>query len=99
MSTQHSDKLENVFLKVEPIKQLKVGGGEAQVLFMNTKHKKNRSEDKSALLDKKNDFISDGGLKERSMKYYNSTTFNKTNMPPKSKIVFFYIFRILFAWY
>jgi hypothetical protein len=65
-------------MRVETVKQVRVGGGEAQVLFVKDKHKKTRS-DVRVTDGYKNDFISDGGLKERSMKYYNSTTFNKTS--------------------
>lgn len=74
-------------MKVETVKQVRIGGGEAQVLFVKEKHKKTRSETKFNE-NYKNDFISDGGLKERSMKYYNSTTFNKTTVSTKSKITF-----------
>ena len=55
--------------------------GQAQLIYMNTKHKKTRSEVNNK---PKNDFISDGGLKEKERKYYNLTTFNKTNSLPKS---------------
>jgi hypothetical protein len=71
-------------MKVETVKQVRIGGGEAQVLFVKEKHKKTRSETKFNETYK-NDFISDGGLKEKSMKYYNSTTFNKTTVGTKSK--------------
>ncbi len=53
---------------------------------MNTQHKKTRSGDRFSKDAIKNDFISDGGMMERSKKYYNSTTFNKI-VPPKSKFL------------
>jgi hypothetical protein len=69
-------------MKVESTKIATVGTCQAQVIFLNTKHKKTRSE----INEKpKNDFISDGGLREKTLKYYNSSVFNKSSLP-KSKI-------------
>jgi hypothetical protein len=75
-------------MKVDVIKPVTTHSGAAQVLFINPKHKKTKSEGKTAQNEiLTNNYVSDGGLKERNMKYYNSTTFNKSNYAPtKSKI-------------
>jgi hypothetical protein len=51
--------------------------------------KKFRSQEKFCDDILKNDFITDGGMKEREKKYYNSTTFNKA---PSGKSIFKFIF-------
>lgn len=75
-------------MKVDVMKPVTTNSGAAQVLFINTKHKKTKSEGKTVQNEiLTNNYISDGGLKQKNMKYYNSTTFNKSNyVLTKSKI-------------
>ena len=61
-------------MRVDTTIQLKEGGGQPQVLFFNLKQKKTRSEDK--VNKGTGDFVTDGRLKEKTLKYKDSTTFN-----------------------
>jgi hypothetical protein len=91
LSTQYSDKIENVLIKVDVMKPIITHSAAPQVLYLNTKHKKTKSEgkfQKHEILT--NNYITDGGVKEKKMKYYNSTTYNKSNYAPtKSKFKYF----------
>jgi hypothetical protein len=71
-----------MFIKTDQMKQVTLGGTGAQVLF-KLENKKSKSEVKDEI--RENKFITDGGLKERQMKYYNSTVFNKTTTKIQSK--------------
>ncbi len=68
MSTDESDK--DFFKKSDNIKSVSTNGAAAHVLFIN---KKPQKRSKSEYLDEN---VTDGGLKEKDMKYYNMTKVN-----------------------
>jgi len=82
LSTQYSDKIENVLIKVDVMKPIITHSAAPKVLFLNTKHKKTKSEgkfQKHEILT--NNYITDGGMEKK---------YNKSNYAPtKSKYKYF----------
>ena len=75
MEKEREREDENIFKKVENIKKVSEYGGGAKIIFANFKRQK--IDDKALGLN--NDFISDGGLKEKLNKYTHSSNFNSNN--------------------